>query len=235
MISFRRPLLAALLVGSGLACMDQPGETMRLRHNGQDYQVTLEAGPEGPRLDGPDLPLITLLLSRPDSGFAPDTLEDDLLWLYANDQEREQVVQTLSQRKRKKMMLPPVPPKDGLEASCYGTWVELYRNDNFGGDKSVVAGEFFDPDLRSTGWDNQISSLKFYGTQVLLYEHLDGKGHNLSLIPQYDVIGSGDCVQEYGEFPSLGKFIMYWRPVFRGQVPVSWNDQATSMMLLDAR
>ena len=88
------------------------------------------------------------------------------------------MLQTLSQRKKRKMMLPAAPPTDGLQASCYGTWVELYRNINFGGEKSVVGGEFFDPDLRSIGWDNQISLAEVLdGTQVLLYEHLDGKGH----------------------------------------------------------
>ncbi len=235
MISIRRSLLLAGLVCSGLACSGPPTETMRLRHDGQEYRMTYQPGPAGPTfLDGPDTAAITLLLSHPQAGLAPDTLEDDLTWVYRDEQEREQVLAILKTRKR--TMAAPPASDPTLEASCRGADVTLFRGVDYGGEPFSRGGQFFDPDLRTTGWDDSIASLKFQGSQVILYEHLDGKGHNLSLLPQIEVNDSTGCWGQLGEYPSLRKFIMLLRPIpGHGNLPVSWDHQATSMLLLDAR
>ena len=229
MLSLLRKGCVVALVAASVGCGAEPGETLRLRHGGQEYRVTLDCGPEGPLLrEGPDNERVAALFTAPRSGYAPDPVEPDLLWAYRDDEEREQVVAHLRDRPRRAHPAAPIGP-DEL-AFCPAS-LTLFRETGYGGQSFFRSGEHADGDLRGIGWDNHISSLKFRGTQVILYEHTEWRGRSLSLLADAE---DTVCDQDIRDVPSLRDFILFFVPG-PGARPVTWDNQATSLLLLDTR
>jgi hypothetical protein len=235
MISQLRKVSLLLAVALAAGCNGEFGETMRFRHGDQEFHLSYDPGPQGPQLrEGPDRARIAALLAGPSAGYAPDPVEGDLFWLYTSDEERDRLLPEL--RAKVKVELVPsseIGPEE--EASCGETMISLFDGANFGGEQFHRGGEQFDPDLRNIGFDNRISSMQWKGTQVILYQHLNFTGRNISFISQNEV-GRGDCVQSFGEVANLRKFIMFFGPgPGPGGSHIYWDNQATSFLLLDAR
>jgi hypothetical protein len=230
-------VLAALAVAAG--CYGEFGETMRFRHAGQEFRVNYEPGPDGRLLrEGSDSARIAALLSGPTAGYAPDPVERDLFWLYANDEERDRLLPEL-RAKVKVEIIPSSEIGPDEEVSCGEALISLFDGANYGGQEFHRGGEQFEPDLRNIGFDNRISSMKWNGTQVILYEHLNFGGRNISFISQFERgRHHPPCIQSFGEVANLRNYILYFGV---GPFPgpggghVFWDNQATSFLLLDAR
>src|SRR3954454_22365351 len=219
-MELQRTLLVTALLCTGVACGGQPEETLRGRHRDQGYRGLYQPSDDGLALSGgPDGSPVARLLDQPRSGLAPDTLEKDLLWLYTSDQERDEVSRTLRQRRLHRTVA-AAPSPDGVQASCAAAVLRLFTGSDYGGVNWDREGEFYDPDLRGTGWNDELSSLSFLGDEVILYENPDGKGHSLALFSQIDADpipvttadgGESLCTQGIGQYPSLRKYLMSWR------------------------
>jgi len=227
MLSLLRKACVVALASAAIGCGGEPGETLRLRHGGQEYRVTVVRGPDGPRLlEGPDDEWVAALFTPPRSGYAPDPVEPDIYWVYRDDEEREQVLADLRDRPKPARETATIGP-DKL-AFCPPS-LTIFRETSYGGQSFFRSGEQADGDLRGIGWDNHISSLKFRGSQVILYEHTQWRGRSLSLpSDHYETV----CAQDYRDVPSLKNFILFWPGL---GLPVTWDNQASSLVLLDAR
>jgi hypothetical protein len=233
MISLLRMTCVVALVSVSIGCGADPGEVRRLRHGGLEYQMTYDHGPDGPVMrEGPDSARIAALFAGSTSGYAADPLEPDLYWVYRDDGERDLILGQLRDRARG-ATLPAEVLHDGVP-SCGTEYLDVFRDGGYGGSFARRFGEHFEGDLRNIGFDNHISSLKFDGSQVVLYQHPGGGGRSLSFLYQFeehlfDGDPSGHCVRLFGEVPSLRQF-----PLFPEQGPgpiTTWDNQASSLRL----
>jgi len=136
-------------------------------------------------LEGRDNGRIEELMAKPTSGVATDPSDKTTFWIYTNETERLQVVETMRRLVKaipptaggSDKALPVAPPTTtqtltlpGTTYTCPGPYAALYQANNLG-QGVLTMGPGGIPDLIPWGINDQISSVYGYGGPVTLYEN----------------------------------------------------------------
>lgn len=201
--------------------------------------MTYDETATGPIMREEADPRLAALFAQPESGYAPDPKEKDVLWVYTSEEERREVARKLRQRVRAADdgairqaqsqfpqcppgVLPPILPR-----------VQFRRDANLLGQEVFTTGGASWDNFGAFGFNDAMTSLEFFDGQVVLFEHAGWQGHNLLLLPDITftrqvVFEDGShCVDshDFRRVDNLGAFIMIKRTFW---FDTSWNDQASS-------